>query len=596
MGTIISGPPLTKVLDGQPIPVIEIGEQLIGVQQAVQLSRVDVPGDVLLVLLLALSGRRRRADRLRRRGRPRGLRRRSDRPTHRRGDGGGEISGVVSAADEHGVVGIRGPGGLLRARDWLSGRRRRRQDRGGLARRLRQRRRRRDRRQQPLVQPLPLEVFDRQALQRHVQQRHVWGAVSVGEQPLQALVSKGRGHVVWGQHLRRLGPSAAERGRQPPGIAQAGPWRGSRPDHGDVAAGGQRRLTLIEGDRAGAIGPHLREGTRQRPDVGEALRGVRREAAVQDLGQLLAGPEQLGSQGRGRLPRQDGGGEDLILSRVDLTPEEELTRDDHEAALIARWAQGLICRLLRGEVARIAEGLPIRLPPGLQQRGGRGVGDLHEVAGAVALDQEDVAGLEVAVGPAHLVQRREGAADLGHDPRHPGRGLGHASADERLERDPLQQLGDDVGLAVHGLAGFEHGPELEVVDLGELAGVIDDGAPIPLADLPMQDLEGHGLTAHGVGGVVHDPRGPLTEGPRQGVAIREGPPLLGGAQSRSDDLPGRGGLALEAGAALHAAGQLSRVERATTWAVPHMCARLMPLWCPEAVAHLASRLWREHAL
>ena len=45
------------------------------------------------------------------------------------------------------------------------------------------------------------------------------------------------------------------------------------------------------------------------------------------------------------------------------------------------------------------------------------VDDLHEVAEAVALDQEDVLGLEIAVHDALLVRGRERLAALVHDQR-----------------------------------------------------------------------------------------------------------------------------------------------------------------------------------
>ena len=116
-------------------------------------------------------------------------------------------------------------------------------------------------------------------------------------------------------------------------------------------------------------------------------------------------------------------------------------------------------------------GVPIAMP-GLVQRGSMRpalradaeVEHLDEVGLAVARDEEDVLGLEVAVDDAGRVRRRQRPADLDRDLAG-AFGIEPALVRQHVgEIDPVEVLHDEVGAPVVGGAEVHHVDDVGVPD------------------------------------------------------------------------------------------------------------------------------------
>ncbi len=166
-------------------------------------------------------------------------------------------------------------------------------------------------------------------------------------------------------------------------------------------------------------------------------------------------------EGRGLLVEVLHQGRDLVLDEEGRLAGQQLVQDAAEGVEIGAGVHLLAEDLLGGHVARRADG---HAGGGDGVRGARvvteqlreaEVHDLREVAPRARVEQEDVAGLEVAVHDAGALGVEQGAAHLCADGRRARWGQGRLVGHELLERVPGEHLHRDEG----GVRDLVH-PEL----------------------------------------------------------------------------------------------------------------------------------------
>ena len=146
---------------------------------------------------------------------------------------------------------------------------------------------------------------------------------------------------------------------------------------------------------------------------------------------------------------------------------------------------------------------------------------LDEVRLAVARDEEDVLGLEIAVDDAGGVRGGQRAADLDRDLAGPVRVEAALVRQHVGEIDPVEVLHDEVGAAVVGRAEVHHVDDVGMADARGGARL----APEPLDQLLLrrvvrvQDLDRDDLADLDVLGGVHGPHAALADLAQHAVAV-----------------------------------------------------------------------------
>jgi hypothetical protein len=240
------------------------------------------------------------------------------------------------------------------------------------------------------------------------------------------------------------------------------------------------QLAGVGGPLAAVLLEHALDGLLQRRGQAGAHRGQPGRGADADLGHDLHGglAGEAGLTGQ-RLEQHRAQRED-----VDATVDVAIT-----ARLLGRGVHG---RADRG--ADLGEALGVQHPAGDAE---------VEDAGVVQppVDQEDVAGLDVAVDDVALVRGRQ---RLQYPPTQPGhrRRRQRAAHQALLQRLAGQPLHGDVRLAVRGDAVIDIADDAGVAKLGQQGSLLIEASGVGAA-LAVQDLHRDHLLGVAIDGLVH---------------------------------------------------------------------------------------------
>src|SRR5262249_31797558 len=121
------------------------------------------------------------------------------------------------------------------------------------------------------------------------------------------------------------------------------------------------------------------------------------------------------------------------------------------------------------------------------------VEDLHVILCALALEEKNIRGLQIAMRDAFCVRRRQRRRDLVHDPDAEGRRQSTAAPDAPIEIFALEIFHHQIWLARWSLAEVEHLHDVRMVELRRDFGLASEARERLLVEgqVTRQNFDGH---------------------------------------------------------------------------------------------------------